>query len=350
MTWIPQQVSVIIPTYNDAENLSHCLSSLVRARGKLPVDIIVVDDGSTDLTEQTVYRFDVGYIKSEHNRGQSWARNHGAALTDTAYILFIDSDVVVREDCFQQIEEFITMDKPDGLIGLQGVFSLEHPFQEWPSLIYNTLQHLLSREPRYSRGVNTSFFLIARQHFTAIGKFREDMWFMEDNEFGQRMAAMGKYSLRGGIEFIHRKRVTWGWLIRTHILGGKMQRLLARMKPEVAGDAAMLPVDVGVNRVFLRWLFAGIVTVIALIFFAVIPHPYVRMSITVAAAALCLQLMADCVTLLKVKHNLFFFLVGTMAYMLLPWLIVLGRLIERFSGVGELDRRHWKENRELSTD
>lgn len=350
MTWIPGQVSVVVPAYNDAENLSHCLSSLVRARGELAVDIIVVDDGSTDLTEQTVHRFDVRYTRSEHNMGQSWARNYGAALSNTAYILFLDSDVVVREDCFQQIEEFIATDKPDGLIGLQGVFSLEHPFQEWPSLIYNTLQHLLSREPRYSRGVNASFFLIARQHFAAIGKFREDMWFMEDNEFGQRMAAMGKYSLRGGIEFIHRKRVTWGWLIRTHILGGKMLYFLCRMKPKPVRDTSQLPAEVGVNRVFLRWLLAGAVTIAAVVLLALINHPYLKMGIAIVAAVVWLRPLAECMTLLKVKRNPLFFLVGTLAYALLPWLIMVGRLMGPFSGPGRLDWRRWKGSKTPDKD
>jgi glycosyltransferase involved in cell wall biosynthesis len=314
----------------------------VRARGKLPVDIIVVDDGSTDLTEETLYRFDVRYIKGEHNMGQSWARNHGAALTDTAYILFIDSDVVVREDCFQQIEEFITMDKPNGLIGLQGVFSLEHPYQEWPSLIYNTLQHLLSREPRYSPGVNTSFFLVRRQDFMDIGGFREDMWFMEDNEFAQRTTAMGKYALRGQIEFVHRKRVTWSWLIRTHILGGKTQYILSRMKPKPVSNTSGLPGEVGVNRVFLRWLFTGTVTIAAVVLLALINHPYLRFGITIVVAIAWLQPLADSTALFKVKRNPFFVLVGTLAYMLLPWLIVIGRLIGRFASPGKRDRKRWK--------
>lgn len=155
MTLGQKQLAVIVPVYNDTGNLGYCLSALTRARGDFPVKIVVVDDGSSESVSEAVDGLDITYIRNEHNRGQSWARNKGAEMTESEYILFVDSDVVVDIDLFRQIAEFISAAKPDGLIGMRGIFSLEHPFQGWASLIYNTLQHLVSNTPLYSTNINS---------------------------------------------------------------------------------------------------------------------------------------------------------------------------------------------------
>ena len=68
-------ISVIIPTYNRAHLLPRCLNSVVSQELK-PLEIIVVDDGSTDATRNLVQR-DYPGIKliSQENKGVSAARN-----------------------------------------------------------------------------------------------------------------------------------------------------------------------------------------------------------------------------------------------------------------------------------
>lgn len=343
----PGQVTVLVPVFNDAENLRYCLRALIRARGDWPVDIAVVDDGSSDATPEIVRQFPVTYLRNERNLGQSWARNYGTACAETPYILFIDSDVVVPENCFQQIEKFITMDKPKGLIGLQGIFALEHPFQEWSSLLYNTLQHLLSRKPQYNFGVNTSLLLIKRQEFINIGGFREDLWFMEDNEFAQRMAAKGQYVLHNLIQFVHRKRVTWSWFIRTHVLGGKMQYVLAGIKPKTTESVSGVSERAGRNRVFLRWLVAGLVIGMMGILAIGIHYTLFGMGIVTGATVLCFLLIEDCLILFKVKPHPMFVFIGILTYMLLPWLIVFGRFIGRFSKASKQEQELWRGRKNL---
>lgn len=87
-------VTVIIPTYNRMQYLDRALSS-VYEQTRVPDQIIVVDDGSTDTT--------CAHIKSNHphltylhqdNQGVSAARNCGIAKADSDYIAFLDSDDV----------------------------------------------------------------------------------------------------------------------------------------------------------------------------------------------------------------------------------------------------------------
>ena len=85
-------VSVIIPTYNYGRYIGRALASLA-SQDYEPLEIIVVDDGSTDDTAGVVARsgLDVIYVRQE-NRGVSAARNAGLALSTGAFIAFLDAD------------------------------------------------------------------------------------------------------------------------------------------------------------------------------------------------------------------------------------------------------------------
>jgi glycosyltransferase involved in cell wall biosynthesis len=89
-------VSVVIPTYNRAHLLKESLDSILRQT--VPVrEIIVVDDGSTDNTQELVRSYGQPVILLTQNRaGESAARNRGKAHASSEWIAFLDSDDVWR--------------------------------------------------------------------------------------------------------------------------------------------------------------------------------------------------------------------------------------------------------------
>ncbi|WP_240041603.1 MULTISPECIES: glycosyltransferase family 2 protein [Okeania] len=85
-------VSVVIPTYNNADYILIAIKSILTQTYTI-YEIIVIDDGSTDNTYQVLepYLNQIKYVYQE-NQGQSKARNHGIEIAQGKYIAFLDAD------------------------------------------------------------------------------------------------------------------------------------------------------------------------------------------------------------------------------------------------------------------
>lgn len=91
-------VSVIVPVYNRAGMIAESIDSALGAAPGLPVEVVVVDDASTDDTAVVVLAYDdprVQLVRLGQNGGQSAARNHGLDAAQGKYVKFLDSDDVL---------------------------------------------------------------------------------------------------------------------------------------------------------------------------------------------------------------------------------------------------------------
>lgn len=101
--FVPGLVSVIIPTYNRADLVSETILSALNQTYP-HVEIIVIDDGSTDETEQVVRGLIEKYGESrlhyvkQPNLGAPAARNHGLRLSRGEFIQFLDSDDLIHPE------------------------------------------------------------------------------------------------------------------------------------------------------------------------------------------------------------------------------------------------------------
>ena len=95
-----QKISVIIPTFNRGNLIRNSIKSVLNQTYK-NLEVIVVDDGSTDNTKDVVDKLEderIKYIKLEENKGGSNARNIGIQNSIGKYISFQDSDDIYYPD------------------------------------------------------------------------------------------------------------------------------------------------------------------------------------------------------------------------------------------------------------
>ncbi|NUM25378.1 MAG: glycosyltransferase family 2 protein [Candidatus Buchananbacteria bacterium] len=89
------EISIVIPVYNAQKTLPNCLKSILNQTFK-NFEIIAVNDGSTDgsLAELEQYRNKITII-NQQNKGAAHARNQGAKISRSPFIIFCDADIIM---------------------------------------------------------------------------------------------------------------------------------------------------------------------------------------------------------------------------------------------------------------
>ena len=127
-------ISIVIPVYNMAEGIGRCLQSLIDQRSE-GIEIIVVDDGSSDNTASVVSRFAAIDSRIKYsfrqNAGVSSARNMGIKTANGKYLLFIDADDKIEANYLQNIINQARATEADMLIwGIKLCYADGH-VEEW---------------------------------------------------------------------------------------------------------------------------------------------------------------------------------------------------------------------------
>jgi glycosyltransferase involved in cell wall biosynthesis len=99
-------LSLIVPVYNSEKYLERCIKSMVNQKTKFKYEIIFINDGSTDGSEEilkTYRQMDNIKILNQKNTGISGARNKGLSIAEGKYIGFIDNDDYVSEEYVEKL-------------------------------------------------------------------------------------------------------------------------------------------------------------------------------------------------------------------------------------------------------
>ena len=110
-------ISVIVPVYNTAQYIEECLLSIV-AQDYKNLEIIVVDDGSTDNSLQIVQDIannhqNILRVYHINNSGVSAARNFGIEQSHGEYLFFVDADDYLDRDCISYHYELLCHNQAD---------------------------------------------------------------------------------------------------------------------------------------------------------------------------------------------------------------------------------------------
>lgn len=114
-------LSVIIVNYNVKYFLEQCLHSVRAAATSLPVEVIVVDNNSSDGSQEYITnRFPhVQWIASERNSGFAKACNKGLSVAAGDYILFLNPDTIVAENSLHTAVRFLATHPSAGAVGVR---------------------------------------------------------------------------------------------------------------------------------------------------------------------------------------------------------------------------------------
>lgn len=110
-----KKISVIIPTYNRKVKLPACVESVLSQTYE-NIEVLVVDDASTDGTEELFHEIQdrrLKYLRYEENHGACYARNYGAERSDGELIAFQDSDDIWHPDKLEKQVAFMEKEQVD---------------------------------------------------------------------------------------------------------------------------------------------------------------------------------------------------------------------------------------------
>ncbi len=115
------QLSVIIVNYNVKYFLEQCLFSVLKACRNIQAEIIVVDNNSTDGSRSFLEQkfSSVYFIWNAVNTGFSKANNQALQNAKGEYILFLNPDTIVPEDCFEKCIAFFKANAAAGALGIK---------------------------------------------------------------------------------------------------------------------------------------------------------------------------------------------------------------------------------------
>jgi len=187
-------ISVVIPNYNNRDKLYKLLESLKGAlKYAADTEVIVVDDcSSEDLAPEMRDKYN--FVKIERlsqKSGSAAARNRGVAIARGDLILFLDSDVIVKDDTLAKVEQAFTSNP--NMVALEGEYNITPAntgfFPRYKALEYRSFVI----DQKYFSVLGPRIGAIRRGIFQEIGGFDDSYSTasVEDYEFSYRLQQKG---------------------------------------------------------------------------------------------------------------------------------------------------------------
>jgi glycosyltransferase involved in cell wall biosynthesis len=195
-------VSVIVPNYNYARALGLCLGAL-RAQTYPRMEIIVVDDCSTDDSVAVAGSFGVRVLRTPANGGPAVARNLGAAHARGEILFFVDSDVAAKPDAVANAVALLRSDPQLGAVC--GNYDPVPLVRDSLLEEYRCLQqsYWLIADEGYITTLYTALLAIRAEVFAEIGPFNPRLRETENADYGFRLAQRYRVLLTPAVRGVH---------------------------------------------------------------------------------------------------------------------------------------------------
>ncbi len=235
----PVRASVIIPSYNDSDQLIGCLEALDCQSIRDSLEIIVSLDGGNPLPPQVKEKADL-IVQGSHS-GPASARNRGWRASSAEYILFTDSDCLPETDWAAKMLSVLE----EGADAVKGAYSNggSLTIQRLAQIEFMERYRLLSKQEDIDL-VDTYSAGFKREALERVAGFDESFPVPdhEDVDLSYRMKAMGMNLMFEPDALVaHRHRESWGAYFRMKVSRGRWRMKVLRKFPDKAGGGSYTP-------------------------------------------------------------------------------------------------------------
>lgn len=229
-------ISIIIPSYNRCDLLAECLISLGDAKGDA-LEVIVVDDGSTDGTQNFLAEQKDIFWFVQENAGPSAARNLGASHAKGDYLAFLDSDdlwfswtLKTYQAVIEQTQAAFIAGKPHRFADKQALATAASAGPQ-----YETFHDYLASGDRW-RWWGCSSFVIRTDAFKAAGGFNDVRMNAEDADLAMRLGTAGPFvHITAPVTFAYREHAVSEMKNSTLNVKGAVHLLETQLKGRYPG-------------------------------------------------------------------------------------------------------------------
>ncbi|OGQ61575.1 MAG: hypothetical protein A3G39_02105 [Deltaproteobacteria bacterium RIFCSPLOWO2_12_FULL_43_16] len=185
-------VTVLIAVYNEEKHIAECIESILAQTYK-PIEIIVIDDGSTDGTADVVKKFGSVQLITQNHLGKAIAINRGAAQAKGEILFFLDGDMYFDRDYIERMIEPIMKGETIGTVSFDEYVA--NPENIWSKclqirsgLLPNRRLHLDAIEKETDSVV---FRAIKREDFIRAGGF-DNTGYLDDQTLYPKLGVKAK--------------------------------------------------------------------------------------------------------------------------------------------------------------
>ena len=196
-------LSVIVPTFNRAWSIARCLDSLLVEASHVAMEVLVVDDGSTDATVRALeaYGSEIKVLR-QPNSGPSAARNAGVRASSGALLAFMDSDDENVPGRLRMQVDYMMLHK-EVVLTFGAIAFRSRPLVAYLSTLEvrdgwatmaDPYRHLLTSG---GECVNTMTAMVRRECFERVGGFNPSYRCAEDTDLWPRLGELGPFAYHG---------------------------------------------------------------------------------------------------------------------------------------------------------
>jgi len=224
-------LSIIIVNWNVKDYLRQCINSIYKETDRISIEIIVVDNASTDCSVDMITKEfpKVRLIRNDENVGFSRANNQGISISNGKYLLFLNPDTIIINKSIEKLYYFLVMNREAVVVGPMilnadentiqyqgartfptlwnefcGLSEISIHFKNIPSFSYINLDYWDHKESRYVELISGACMMCRKEIVEKINLFDEDYFlYADDVDFCFRMREYGSIYYLAEAKIIH---------------------------------------------------------------------------------------------------------------------------------------------------